>query len=86
LNCIILHSTIQIRFSHNLMYSYIFIYFPDDDLVEVETCRRDISDSLLLITDRAALFNYIVCDQAICTECVDTENYSIVLFASYVTQ
>jgi hypothetical protein len=29
------------------------IYLPDDDLVEVETCRRDISDKLLFIIDCA---------------------------------
>jgi hypothetical protein len=58
-------------------------YFPVDDLVEVEACRRDISDNLLLITDRAALFNYVVCDKAICTEWVDTKIYSVVLFASW---
>jgi hypothetical protein len=62
-----------------------YIYIPDDDLVEVEMCRRNISDNLLLITVRAALFIYIVSDQAICTECVDTKIYSVVLFASYVT-
>jgi hypothetical protein len=32
---------------------YIRIYLPDNDLVEVETCRRDVNDKLLLITNRA---------------------------------
>jgi hypothetical protein len=32
---------------------YIRIYLPADDLVEVETCRRDVNDILLLVTDRA---------------------------------
>ena len=30
---------------------YISIYLPDDDLIEVETRRRDVSDILLFITD-----------------------------------
>jgi len=31
------------------VYIYIYIYLPDSDLVQVETCRRDISDGLLFI-------------------------------------
>jgi hypothetical protein len=29
------------------------VYLPDDDLVEDETCRRNVSDKLLFITDYA---------------------------------
>ena len=31
----------------------LFVYLPDDDLVEVETCRRNISDKRLFIIDCA---------------------------------
>ena len=33
---------------------YLYIYRPDDDLVDVETCRRNISDKFLFVTDYAA--------------------------------
>jgi len=29
------------------------VYAPDDSLVDVETCRRDVNDKLLFITDGA---------------------------------
>jgi len=32
----------------------LYIYRPDDDLVDVETCRRNISDKFLFVTDYAA--------------------------------
>jgi hypothetical protein len=40
---------------------YLCIYLPDDDLVEVETCRRDISDKWLFIIDCAVCwFKYCI--------------------------
>ena len=32
------------KFCQNLLHMYAIVYLPDGDLVEVETCRRNIND------------------------------------------
>jgi hypothetical protein len=46
----------QAHLGHNLLKFYASVQFlPDDDLVEVETCVRNISDKSLLVTDCAVV-------------------------------
>ena len=54
--CLVLqYSAIFVKYNTSLteivLFACLCIYLPDDDLVEVETCRRVISDKLLFITD-----------------------------------
>jgi hypothetical protein len=56
--CLVLqYSAVFVKYNTSLtkfvLFACLFIYLPDDDLVEVETCRRVISDKLLFITDCA---------------------------------
>jgi len=52
----------------NLLYLYLHVYLPDDDLVEFETCMRNISDKRLFIIDCAVCwFEYCVIHGAQCS-------------------
>jgi len=47
--CLVLqYSAVFVKYNTSLTefvsFAYLCIYLPDDDLVEVETCRRGISD------------------------------------------
>jgi hypothetical protein len=45
--------TLHMHISEFAVFVCLSVYLPDDDLVEVETCRGDTSDKLLFITDCA---------------------------------
>ena len=51
--CFNLHTHTHISFTKFTVCVCLGIYPPDDDLAEVETCGRNVSDKLLFITDCA---------------------------------